>query len=528
LSIKNQTTQLVRALRFFGTFLFVVIMGTACSAQAQTQFERFAGYLQDSSGQALAGGTVSVNGTSVTSEGDGYFEIYTPTRESYLIKASKLAYVPYSDTYIGPGNEQMEIRLLNAEGFTVDPRQTVDVTDSRGTRLVIAPGSLVNTQGVPATGPLLLSLRTFDLNSEEMIGDMTAVNAQGQRVVLQSLGAFSAEFTDANGNPYNLAPGRTARITIPVDPANSYSGPVPLWYFSETLGYWVEEGMGVVQNGVATGDVPHFSAWNFDLQFTSSACTRLSIAPSVFTLVNPNDPFSGYNPVRLRFRVLMPGWPRTMDINVPAPSSSAHILYALPPSTAVEVYLDGTAYTLYDTGAPWTGTASSTNSYIPRNASQCNSSLYIDNRTPKVATVTGQVTRQHRSNHAGILVTLTSGTLNLSTTTDAAGNFSIMAPTNPNTVSVTASRAGYLSARRASATVTAGGTVTLPAIALLAGDVSGDNCVDWVSDIQAIGNALGTAANSNDRRDVNGNLQIDFDDLSRAAANGGLCGPSLW
>lgn len=159
---------------------------------------------------------------------------------------------------------------------------------------------------------------------------------------------------------------------------------------------------------------------------------------------------------------------------------------------------------------------------------QCNSNVYIDNRTPKVATITGTVTRQHRSNHAGVLVTLMSGTLKLSATTDAAGNFSIMAPTSPNTVSVTASRAGYLSARRASATVTAGGTVTLPPVALRAGDVSGDNCVDWQNDLQAIGNATGTAANGDDRRDVNGNLQIDFDDLSRAAANGGQCGPSTW
>lgn len=524
---KSPIVPISKALRVLATVLFLVAWGAAPEALARAQYERFAGYLKTSSGMPIAGGTVSVNGTSMASEKDGYFEIYTPLSESYLIKANKLTYVPHSDTYRGPGNGQMEIRLLKAEGFTVNPQQTVDVTDSRGTRLVIAPGSLVNAQGVPATVPLQLSLRTFDIKNEEMIGDMTAVNAQGQRVALQSLGAFSAEFTDANGNLYQLAPGRTARITLPVDPANTYSGPVPLWHFNETLGYWVEEGMGQVQNGIATGEVPHFSAWNFDLQFTSSACTSLYIEPSVFTPIDPTKPWLGYKPVELRIEVLIPGWPYVKDISVTVPGTQ-HLFYALPPSTPVAVYLDGAAYTLYDTGAPWTGESTPTNSLIPRQPSQCNSALYVDTRTPKVATVRGTVTRQHRNSHAGSLVTLMSGTLKLSATTDAAGNFSILAPSTPATLSVSASRAGYLSAQRASVSVSAGALVTLPPISLLAGDVNGDNCVNWGNDIQAIGSAVGMSVSGDDRRDINGNFQIDFNDLSYAAANGGLCGPSTW
>jgi hypothetical protein len=513
-------------LRFALTLILTAVLGAATSASAQQRYERFAGYLRNSTGKTLGGGTVSVNSSTTTSEVDGYFEIYAPAAQSYLIRASMPGHVPYSDTHVGPGREQMDIRLLAAETFTVDPRQTINIADNRGTRIVIAPGSLVDAQGGVATGPLQLSLRTFDLNNEEMIGDMTAVNSQGQRVVLQSLGAFSAEFTDASGNLYNLAPGRTARITMPVDPANTYSGPVPLWYFNEALGYWVEEAMGQVSNGVATGEVPHFSAWNFDLQFTSSACTTLYIDPGVFTLRNPAQPWLGYNPVNMRFRVMQPGWPAVKDISVETPGP--HILYALPTNTPVEVYLDGTAYTLYNSGAAWTGLSSPSNTLIPRDYSQCNSNVYVDNRTPKVATVRGTVTRQHRSNHAGILVTLMSGTLKLSATTDATGNFSLLTPSSPSTVSVTASRGGYLSARRTTVAVSAGATVILPSVALLAGDVSGDNCVDWSNDVQVIGNAMGTTVSSDDRRDVNGNFQIDFSDVNLASANGGLCGPRPW
>ena len=518
-------TILAGTLRLVFAVLLAAVMGAATPTSAQ-QYERFAGYLRNSAGQPLSGGTISVNSASTTSEPDGYFEVYALASQSYIIRANMTGHAPYSTTHVGPGLEQMDIRLLTAETFTVDPRLTINVADSRGTRIVIAPGSLVDDQGRPATGLLQLSLRTFDLRNEEMIGDMTALNAQGQRVVLQSIGAFSAEFTDASGNLYNLASGRTARITMPVDPANTYSGPVPLWHFDEALGYWVEEAMGQVQNGVATGDVPHFSAWNFDIQFTSSACTTFYIDPNVFTLRNPAQPWLGYNPINLRFNFLIPGWPRIKELSVTTPGP--HIVYALPTNTAVELYLNGTAYTLYNSGAGWTGPATSSNPLIPRDYSQCNSNFYVDSTTPKVARVSGTITRQHRSNHAGVLVTLMSGTLKLSTTTDAAGNFSLLAPSSPGTVSVTASRGGYLSASRAGVAVSAGAAVTLPSVALLAGDVSGDNCVDWPNDSMVIGNAIGTTVSSDDRRDVNGDFQINFSDLSLAAANGGLCGPRPW
>jgi hypothetical protein len=506
--------------------LIVMMVGAASNAFAQSRLERFAGYLRNTTGQPLPGGTVTVNSVSTTSEENGYFEIYTPTAASYLIKAGKVGYVPYSDTHTGPSLTQMDLRLAAAETITVDPRQPINVADSRSTRLQIPAGSLVDSQGVPAPGPLQLSIRTFALGNEQMIGDMTAVNAQGQRVVLQSLGAVSIEFSDSSGKLYNLAPGRKARITMPVDPANTYSGPVPLWYFNETLGYWVEEAMGQVQNGVATGEVPHFSAWNFDLQTTSSACTTLYVEPSVFTPKNPSQPWLGYNAVKLRFRVLRPGWPYVQELSVETPGP--HVLYALPPNTAVEVYLDGVAYSLYNTGAPWTGEATATNPYIPRDYGQCNSNVYVDNRTPKVATIRGNVKRQHRSNHAGILVTLMSGSLKISSTTDAAGNFSILASSSTSTASITASRGGYLSTSRTGVAISAGADLNMPSVSLLAGDINGDNCVDWPNDVQVIGNAVGTNVSSDDRRDIDGNFRIEFNDVSLAAANGGLCGPRPW
>jgi hypothetical protein len=115
-----------------------------------------------------------------------------------------------------------------------------------------------------------------------------------------------------------------------------------------------------------------------------------------------------------------------------------------------------------------------------------------------------------------------------STATDAAGSFSLQVPVD--TVSVIASRTGHLSAQRPSLTLTAGGTITLPTVTLLGGNVDGDNDIDW-ADISAIGPYVTTpplSASATDTRDVNGNSLIDWDDVTKASANGGLIGPSTW
>ena len=68
----------------------------------------------------------------------------------------------------------------------------------------------------------------------------------------------------------------------------------------------------------------------------------------------------------------------------------------------------------------------------------------------------------------------------------------------------------------------------LPSIALLAGDVNGDNCVSWANDLQVIGNSVGTTVTSDNPRDIDGNMRIEYTDLSLATANGGRCGPTSW
>lgn len=506
-----QLVQLFR--RSLPVLLVALCLGVASGASAQTQYERFAGRLADKNGVALTG-LIKINGSTKVTTATGTFEIYVPYNTRYVIEATRNGYVPYSVVHTGAALENMDIRLTKAEVFNINPTQNIDVTDSRGTRITIPAGSLVDAQGRPAPASLQLQLYTYDLRNEQMVGDMSGVDVNGQPVVLQSIGAFSAEFRDANGVLYNLAAGRTASISLRADPANTFSGSVPLWWYDQRRGLWVEEGAGTVVDGVATGEVRHFTVWNFDIKFSDPACIKLTIDPMYFY---------GTAGGSLKLRVKVPApWFRDqiLTVNNPGP----HALYNLPANVNVEFLVNDAPYALVNTGAAFGGTG-----IPPHPYDVCGGKFLNINGTPQTALIQGKVLRQYRTNHGAVTVRVRNSSAMLgSTATDAAGNFSLQVPVG--TVSVIASRTSHLSAQRPSLTLTAGGTVTLPTVTLYGGNVDGDNDIDW-ADISAIGPYVTTpplSVSATDTRDVNGNFLVDWDDVTKASANGGLIGPTTW
>ncbi|MEZ4986159.1 MAG: hypothetical protein R2795_14165 [Saprospiraceae bacterium] len=99
-----------------------------------------------------------------------------------------------------------------------------------------------------------------------MPGALYGVNTDGEEVLMTSMGMLAVELEDANGNPLQLAGGRKATLSFPIPAAlqSHASNEIPLWYFDETDGIWIEEGKATLQDGVYTGQVSHFTYWNVD------------------------------------------------------------------------------------------------------------------------------------------------------------------------------------------------------------------------------------------------------------------------
>jgi len=325
----------------------ILTVSNPFTALAVGEFDRWAGSITDADGAPLSA-TVRIGTMKTSSDANGRFELYVPRNykdSSYVINVESHGYVPISQIHVGEAIQNLNLQMRKTQLFEINPQEDFSVRDDRGTQIAIKSGSLVDANGNPATGPLQLSIYTYDITSEEMVGNMSGRNSAGELVSMESVGAFYAEFTDKNGNEYNLGQGSNAEISIPDDPTGNFPTTVPLWSYNTETGLWVEEGQATLQGDRYVGDVSHFSFWNFDAEKRTPACIRLTVDP---------DYLNANKPIKVKALLISPT--RTRYLNI---VQDTNVLINLPVNTNVEFYIPTTATTPFaviNTGAPWGGT----------------------------------------------------------------------------------------------------------------------------------------------------------------------------
>ena len=154
----------------------------------------------------------------------------------------------------------------------VDPTLAATVTVPGSPAQVRLPANCIVTAsgGAPA-GPVTVRVTPIDPAADpaNMPGDYRAQGTGGTLRAIESFCALDVTLKDAAGNPLNLATGQTATIRIPVATrAPSVPATIPLYYFDEAIGLWVQEGTatlaGTAPNRYYEGTVAHFTTWNAD------------------------------------------------------------------------------------------------------------------------------------------------------------------------------------------------------------------------------------------------------------------------
>ncbi|WP_253998521.1 hypothetical protein [Myxococcus qinghaiensis] len=252
------------------------------------------------------------------------------------------------------------------------------------------------------------------------------------------------------------------------------------------------------------------SAWDFNLVLSPgvAACIKLSFEPTYFYNTLGGFVTLGMNVASAPNQVI------SAPITTPGP----YALYNLPPGTNIRIQLNNLPYTLVDSGPPWGGTG------LPPTPYDACRKFSVG-----TANVRGVVRRQHKPAHGGLTVrALRGSTVLATTTTDALGNYTF--DVTPGAISITATGPQHLYAQRESFNVALASNTYVPPVTLLAGDLDGDNDVDW-NDVSLVGPCVTeppTPVSANDARDINGNLLIDWDDVAKVSANTGLVAPSPW
>jgi len=145
------------------------------------------------------------------------------------------------------------------------------VAVSTGDTAVFAASSVVEaSSGAAYTGMVTVYasyLNPTDPNLHRyMPGDLRGIGSDGNETALQSFGMIDVEMQDASGNPLQLAAGQQATLIFPIPDSLLSIAPaaIPLWYFNDTTGRWIQQGTALRQGNSYIGLVGHFTFWNCD------------------------------------------------------------------------------------------------------------------------------------------------------------------------------------------------------------------------------------------------------------------------
>ena len=172
--------------------------------------------------------------------------------------------------------------VMNPVGVaqSINPQMDAAIRVDGQTVVSLPAKSLVTASGQAASGTATAKVTVLDASRDRSVmpGTLERRNPEtGAIEQIESYGAVNAEFEDVDGAPLNLARGQQATLSIPLASARQPAdapATIPLFYWSNATGYWVEDGEAVLEEvspgrWAYTGSVGHFTTWNADVTFES-------------------------------------------------------------------------------------------------------------------------------------------------------------------------------------------------------------------------------------------------------------------
>lgn len=228
------------------------------------------GRVKDEAGKSVAGALVSGHGASATTNANGVFvlkNVSVPTTRAVVIVKKSGYFTGARAAY--PSANKFTTMLLTLQ----EAKPTRTISASSGGKVTVGGASIdlpangyVDAQGKSYTGTISVAARYLDPLTDNYYdsfsGDMAAIRTDKTSIELSSYGVVRALLTGSQGQTLSLANGATATITYPS--VGATDAEIPLWYFDEKQGIWVEDGKATLVGGVYVGTVTHFTDWNLD------------------------------------------------------------------------------------------------------------------------------------------------------------------------------------------------------------------------------------------------------------------------
>jgi len=235
------------------------------------------GQIIDSNNNPIENAIITVSNETIATNKYGTFflENIQMNELGTYVKVAKEGYVLGTRLFYPQEGEESRIKVKLISQITsgiIQSDQGGIVEVEGGAQVNFEPNSFIRTDESEYQGEVHVITKYLDptlvSTLDEMPGDLVGIRPfeNNEEVSLISYGMLLVELESEDGQKLNLAPNTNAELKLPVPQALLSSAPaeIPLWYFNEEIGRWVEEGSANLENDFYIGEVSHFSFWNCD------------------------------------------------------------------------------------------------------------------------------------------------------------------------------------------------------------------------------------------------------------------------
>ncbi len=232
------------------------------------------GRVLDENGIPVLGATVTSGGASTTTDVNGVFsfsKISLSSRFGY-VTANKSGYFTGSRSIIthAGASSFVSIQLVprGSKGAVAAASGGYVVVGTGDTAAFAASSFVTAATNATYTGNVNVYAVYLDPTSptffKQMPGDLRGIGPDGTETTLQSYGMMDVELQDDAGAKLQLATGKKATLTwaIPDSLISNAPATMPMWYFSDSAGRWMQEGTAIRAGNSYVGQVAHFTYWN--------------------------------------------------------------------------------------------------------------------------------------------------------------------------------------------------------------------------------------------------------------------------
>ena len=245
------------------------------------------GKICDANGNNLTNVTIISGNNQATTDSLGYFNIDVDTLigNRHVLRIQKNGYFDriYSKMVSDTMNYPIQLIKKEPSNFVTLKKFNANegvIIEVNGATVTIPESSLAKNDGSDYNGTVDISVVYLSPTESPAMeplmpgADLMAIANDGDTVPLISYGMVNVEMSDENGNPLQLKDDCEAYLKYPAPKGFTSHDTIPLWYFNEESGLWVEEGYTTKQGDEYVGSVRHFTWWNCDVKLINGAKIR--------------------------------------------------------------------------------------------------------------------------------------------------------------------------------------------------------------------------------------------------------------